>query len=203
MLIAVDDLRTDLGCYGNTVVQPPHIDKLASQGVTFTNHFVLVPTCGASRYNHLTGIRPKTRAQLSNHVIPIEISDKPKNDTSESFIHHLKRNGYHTVGIDKISHSADGLLYEYNENPSEKRELPHSWSELSFNSDKWETGWNAFFGYANGENKQSLNKNAKPYEAGNVNDVGYPDGLTTQLAISKLKDLKSQNKPFFLGVGFF
>ena len=203
LFIAVDDLRTDLGCYGNTVVQSPHIDKLASEGVTFTNHFVQVPTCGASRYNLLTGMRPKTEAQLSNNVISNEISNKPENTIPESFIHHLKRNGYHTVGIGKISHSADGLLYEYNEKPSEKRELPYSWSELVFNSGQWKTGWNAFFGYANGESRQSLNKKVKPYEAGDVNDQGYPDGLTTELAISKLKELKDLNQPFFLGVGFF
>ncbi|MBJ7882983.1 sulfatase [Gelidibacter salicanalis] len=203
LFIAVDDLRPDLGCYGNTIVQSPHIDKLASEGVTFTNHFVQVPTCGASRYNLLTGMRPKTKAQLSNEVIYNEISNQPERANPESFIHHLKRNGYHTVGIGKISHSADGLLSDYNEKPSDKRELPYSWSELLFDSGKWGTGWNAFFGYANGENRQSLHNKVKPYEAGKVDDLGYPDGLTTQLAISKLKELKNQNKPFFLGVGFF
>lgn len=43
LFIAVNDLRPDLGCYGNTIVQSPHIDKLASEEVTFTNHFVQAP----------------------------------------------------------------------------------------------------------------------------------------------------------------
>ncbi|KKM25207.1 hypothetical protein LCGC14_1597330, partial [marine sediment metagenome] len=80
---------------------------------------------------------------------------------------------------------------------------PYSWNELLFDSGKWKTGWNAFFGYANGENRQSLDKQVKPYEAGAVDDQGYPDGLTASVAISKLKELKNQDRPFFMGVGFF
>ncbi len=169
----------------------------------FKNHFVQVPTCGASRYSLLTGMRPNKPEHLSNKAIEVEISDKPENTLPETFIHHLKRSGYYTVGIGKISHSADGLVYGYNENPSIKRELPHSWNELVFDSGKWGTGWNSFFGYSNGENRQSLEKVVKPYEAGDVDDEGYVDGLTTNLAITKLRELKKREEPFFLGVGFF
>jgi arylsulfatase A-like enzyme len=203
LFIAVDDLRPDLGCYGNSIVQSPNLDKLASEGFTFTNHFVQVPTCGASRYSLLTGMRPRIKAHLSNDIIANEISTQAETNKPESFIHQLKRNGYHTVGIGKISHSADGLVYGYTDEVSDKRELPHSWSELLFDSGKWQTGWNAFFGYSNGENRQSLNRQVKPYEAGNVDDNGYPDGLTTQLALSKLKELKNSTEPFFMGVGLF
>ena len=203
VFIAVDDLRPDLGCYGNSIVHSPNIDKLATEGVLFENHYVNVPTCGASRQCLLTGMRPITSAYLRNDITEHVISNKPKSPVPETFIHHLKRNGYHTIGIGKISHSADGLIYGYTDKPSNKRELPYSWDELIFNSGKWETRWNAFFGYANGENRQSLEKQVKPYEKGTVDDTGYVDGLTTQLAISKLKELKNGSKPFFLGVGFF
>jgi arylsulfatase A-like enzyme len=203
LFIAVDDLRTELGVYGHPIVKSPNMDAIASEGSIFTNHFVQVPTCGASRYALLTGMRPKKLEHLKNSAIENEISDKEEGDVPESFIHHLKRNGYHTVGIGKISHSADGLVYGYEEPVSAKKELPHSWDELLFNSGKWGTGWNSFFAYANGENRQSLKKQVKPYEAGEVEDDGYPDGLTTQLAISKLRELKDKEEPFFMGVGFF
>jgi arylsulfatase A-like enzyme len=36
-----------------------------------------------------------------------------------------------------------------------------------------------------------------------VSDEGYPDGLTANLAMDKLKELAGNEKPFFLGVGFF
>ena len=203
LFIAIDDLRPELGCYDNPIAQTPTLDNLASEGVIFKNHFVQVPTCGASRYSLLTGMRPSKPVHLSNKAIEVEISAKHENALPETFIHHLKRSGYYTVGIGKISHSADGLVYGYNENPSNKRELPHSWNELVFDSGKWGTGWNSFFGYSNGENRQSLEKVVKPYEAGNVDDEGYVDGLTTKLTITKLRELKKRKEPFFLGVGFF
>ena len=36
LFIAVDDLRPELGCYGNSYVKSPSIDRLAKNGVTFT-----------------------------------------------------------------------------------------------------------------------------------------------------------------------
>ncbi len=41
-----DQQRADhLGCAGNEVLQTPNIDKLASEGVRFTNAYVANPTC--------------------------------------------------------------------------------------------------------------------------------------------------------------
>ena len=203
LFIAVDDLRTELGAYGNNFVQSPNMDAIAASGSLFNHHYVQVPTCGASRHALLTGMRPSMPVHLSNAAIEKEISDQPESEVPETFIHRFRQAGYHTVGIGKISHSADGLVYGYEEPVSEKRELPHSWDELVFNPGKWKTGWNAFFAYANGENRQSLKKQVKPYESGEVADDGYPDGLTTNLAIEKLRELKNNTKPFFMGVGFF
>lgn len=202
LFIAVDDLRTELGVY-NSIVKSPNLDSLARTGSYFTRHYVQVPTCGASRHALLTGMRPSKPIHLSNKAIEKEISGKPEQVIPETFIHKFKKEGYHTVGIGKISHSADGLVYGYEEPVSNKKELPHSWSELLFDAGQWETGWNAFFAYADGENRQSLKKQVKPYEKGNVGDDGYPDGLTTKLALDKLKELKNKEEPFFMGVGYF
>ncbi|MBB6325151.1 arylsulfatase A-like enzyme [Algoriphagus iocasae] len=203
LFIAVDDLRAELGHLGDTQILTPNLDELAKEAVSFSNHFVAVPTCGASRAAFLTGRRPSRRVELNNNIMQDEFPKKEESSIPETFIHHLRRNGYHTVGIGKISHSADGYVYGYEEEVSDQRELPYSWDELLFDAGKWKTGWNAFFAYSDGENRQSMNKQVKPYEAGDVDDLGYPDGLTTQLAISKLKDLKNQNEPFFLGIGLF
>ena len=203
LFIAIDDLRPELGCYGNDMVYSPRIDEIAAEGTLFTNHFTQVPTCGPSRYCLLTGIRPRKESHLRNDIAKRIISNKKEGDIPESFIHQLKRNGYYTVGIGKISHAADGFVYGYKDSVSSVRELPHSWDEMQFDAGKWKTGWNAFFAYANGENRQSLNKQVKPYESGKTEDVGYPDGLSAELAIKKLRKLKQANQPFFLGVGFF
>jgi len=203
LFICVDHLRPELGCYGASYIKSPNIDKLAASGVLFTHQFVQVPTCGASRCSILTGILPKNQGYLSNEACHTYISGKPEADQPETFIHHLRRSGYYTVGIGKISHSVDGLLYGYNDPVGTERELPHSWNELVFDAGKWKTGWNAFFGYADGENRQSMKAQVRPYEKGNVNDEGYVDGLTANLAVKKLDELAKRKEPFFLGIGFF
>lgn len=202
LFIFVDDLRRELGAYG-CQVKTPNIDALAADGCLFTKQFISCPTSGASRYGLLTGMYPQNTTQLSNEASRILLSGKPENDAPETMFHHLRRNGYYTVGIGKISHYVDGYIYGYTDVKSDKRELPYSWDEMLFNPGKWGTGWNAFFGYADGSNRQSLNNMAKPYECFDGPDNSYPDGLTAELAVSKLLDLSSQDKPFALAVGFF
>lgn len=204
LFVFVDDLRPELGCYGVETVKSPNLDALASQGIVFKKQFVTVPTCGASRYSILTGMLPRTKAHLSNHAIKKFISGEPEIAKPETFIHHLKRNGYYTVGIGKISHYPDGLIYGYRDNPKgAKKELPYSWNEMLFDPGKWGTAWNGFFGYADGSNRNDRHKEVKPYESADVNDRGYPDGLTANLAVEKLRQLAGKKQPFFLGIGFF
>ena len=203
LFICVDDLRPELGCYGNKYIKSPNIDKLAKHGFLFTNHFVNIPTCGASRNCLLTGQLPVSAAHLNNNIMAKTISIQPETEIPETFIHHLKRNGYYTIGIGKISHNPDGYVYEYMEPKSNQLELPHSWNEMLLDDKKWGSGHNAFFGYSNGSNRNTLKGEVKPYEMADVPDEGFVDGLTANLAIKKMKELKEKGKPFFLGVGFF
>jgi iduronate 2-sulfatase len=203
LFICIDDLRPDLKVYGNPQVHAPNLDRLARQSVVFTNQFVTQPTCGASRYSLLTGRLPRKAVELKNEAIEQLIAGKAKTDKPETFIDNLRRNGYYTVGIGKISHSADGYVYGYTEPKSDKLELPYSWDEMLFDPGKWVTGWNAFFAYADGSNRQSKKGEVKPYENADVPDEGYPDGLSANLAVKKLKELAKKDKPFFLSVGFF
>ena len=203
LFICIDDLRPDLKVYGNQMVHSPNIDKLSGQATLFKNQYVTQPTCGASRYSLLTGRLPRKPVDLKNEAIEVQISGKARTNVPETFVDNLRRNGYYTVVIGKISHSPDGQVYGYNEPKSDKPELPNSWDEMLFDSGKWGTGWNAFFGYADGSNRQGKKGVVKPYENADVPDDSYPDGLTANLAIKKLKELAAKKEPFFLGVGFF
>lgn len=202
LFICVDDLRHELGGYGS-VVKTPNIDKLASGGSLFFNHYAQIPTSGASRGSMLTGMLPRNKSDLSNEACHIRLSDQEEGEHPETMFHHLKRNGYYTVGIGKISHYADGMLYGYTEAKTNKQELPYSWNEMLFDAGQWENGWNAFFGYSNGTNRQGEKRQVKPYECADIGDEGLPDGLTANLAVKKLKELSGKEQPFCLAVGFF
>jgi arylsulfatase A-like enzyme len=59
VFILIDDLGwTDLGCYGSRVYETPAIDKLAAQGMRFTQAYSAFPLCNPSRYAILTGRHP-------------------------------------------------------------------------------------------------------------------------------------------------
>ena len=58
LLLYMDDLRPQLGCYGESQIESPNIDKLAKEGIQFNNAYCNVAVCGASRASMLTGIRP-------------------------------------------------------------------------------------------------------------------------------------------------
>ena len=55
--ILADDLGYgDLGCYGQKVLKTPHLDKMAAQGMRFTNHYAGSTVCAPSRCVLLTGL---------------------------------------------------------------------------------------------------------------------------------------------------
>ena len=58
LLIVVDDLRAELGSYGNPLMHTPNIDRLASSGVKFTRAFSQWPLCNPSRASFLLGRYP-------------------------------------------------------------------------------------------------------------------------------------------------
>ena len=59
VLILADDLGiNDLGCYGRSEHQTPHLDRLASQGMRFTTAYCAQPICSPSRAALLTGRTP-------------------------------------------------------------------------------------------------------------------------------------------------
>lgn len=70
VIIFIDDEGYgDVGCYGATGFETPHLDQLASEGMRFTNFYSAQPVCSASRAGLLTGCYPN-RIGFSGALFP-------------------------------------------------------------------------------------------------------------------------------------
>ncbi|MBD3197322.1 MAG: sulfatase-like hydrolase/transferase [Candidatus Lokiarchaeota archaeon] len=97
LFIISDAHRADhLSCYGNTQLKTPNIDRLASEGIRFTNYFCTNPICMPNRATLLTGKYPNVHGVRSNGM--------KLNEELPTFTNTLKKRGWHTAAIGKIHH---------------------------------------------------------------------------------------------------
>ena len=68
LFLAVDDLRPELGCYGNDLVHAPNLDRFASSSLVFQRAYCQSAVCGPSRASLLTGLRPDTTRVWGNRT---------------------------------------------------------------------------------------------------------------------------------------
>ncbi len=54
--VIVEDMSLPFGCYGETVISTPHVDKLAADGLKFNAAFITAPVCSAARSALITGM---------------------------------------------------------------------------------------------------------------------------------------------------
>ena len=180
LFIAVDDLRPEIFSFGREHMKTPHIDRLAKSGVIFSRAYCMVPTCGASRASLMSGIRP-TRNRFKSYTSRAD-EDVPDAITLNT---HLKANGYHTVSLGKVFHSTADSARGWSEKPV-RAKAPTYAKQESTKDAKMKKG----------------RKRGLPYEAADVPDDFYGDGQIANQAVSALKRLSGQKKPFFLAVGF-
>ncbi len=99
IIIYADDLGYgDVGAYGATEINTPNIDKLAEEGIRFTNGYASSATCSPSRYALLTGVYPwrNENAKILSGTAPLLI------DTAEITLPKmLKEQGYFTGIVGK------------------------------------------------------------------------------------------------------
>jgi len=63
IFILVDDQGYyDLGCYGGKEFDTPRIDRMAEEGILFTDYYAAAPICSPSRAGILTGCYPRRSA---------------------------------------------------------------------------------------------------------------------------------------------
>lgn len=185
LFIAVDDLRLQLGCFGDRIVHSPNIDSLARDGMVFENAYCQQAVCAPTRASLLSGLRPDT-----TKVYDLETPLRSVLPNVRTLPQHFKENGYQTISVGKIYHHLkDDLL---------------GWSELQYRAKAP--------GYAS-EDAMAVVKTGQykthrgssvgpPFEAVEIADNGYADGQNCDYAIEQLRRLKADQKPFFLAMGF-
>ena len=180
LFIAIDDLRTTVGCMGDKIAVTPNMDKLAEQGTLFLNAYCQQAVCSPSRTSVITGRRPDTVKvwDLNTHFR----EHRPDIVTLPQY---FKQHGYYTQSFGKIlgnSNNAD----------------PPSWTaEPALRQPSKRDQ------YVLPENRpgRSSEKQAAT-ECADVPDDAYPDGKMAVGAMKKLKELSEKDQSFFLAVGF-
>src|SRR5688572_11839939 len=84
--IVVDDMSANFSCYGEKLIQTPHVDRLAAEGTRFSKAFVTAPVCSPCRSALITGCyqttigahhhrsgRGELKIRLPGDVVPVPV----------------------------------------------------------------------------------------------------------------------------------
>ena len=214
LFIAVDDLKPLLGCYGNTLVKTPNIDRLAKISTVFNRNYCQQAICGPTRASIMTGTRPDV-----TQVWNLTTQMRDVNPNLVTLPQYLITQGYETSGIGKIYHPSSAI----------GGVDPVSWS-IPYLKSKESDFPVALGSPANGQyqlpetkarmtpeiiaerkqqNKDLASNDENPksikgpsVECINVPDNAYQDGVNALLAKEQIIKLSKGDKPFFMAVGF-
>ncbi len=206
LFISIDDLRPELGCYGNDFIKTPNIDMFAEDGVLFNSAYCQSAVCAPSRASLMLGLRPD-----STHVWHLGDEFRKINPDAVTMPQYFHKYGYYTVNIGKIFHNympdsiswdepdlrpypygepenllRDGETFYVNEEAQGIQRTRRD-SILAIRKVTYADGWNC----------------GPVVEIGIGEDKDYIDGAQTDLAIETLKRIKEQDKPFFLALGYY
>lgn len=209
LLIVVDDLRPDLGCYGNAQMRTPHIDRLAASGLTFLRSYCQQAVCNPSRTSMLTGLRPDT-----TRIYDLQTHFRRYLPDAVTLPQQFRRAGYETTAFGKIFHKP-----QLNDYPSWSIApwIPrqHGWRAAeneAFARENWrllrENGWVSDERFYFDPNKRGPRRagetgwGLKSWRAPDAADGDLPDGETAREAAAALERLGGEGSPFFMAVGF-
>ncbi|MEM9930180.1 MAG: sulfatase-like hydrolase/transferase, partial [Bacteroidota bacterium] len=103
-IIADDVSWDDLGSYGHPTVRTPNLDKLAADGMRFTQAFLTTSSCSPSRTSIISGLYP--------HNTDAEQLSWPLPEGKQTFVQELKNSGYWT-GLAGKYHMGDPVRDDF------------------------------------------------------------------------------------------
>lgn len=186
LFIAIDDLNDFVGCMNGSIkAHTPNIDKLAQQGVLFTNAHCQAPICGPSRASIMTGLYPSTSG---NYLQLSDTNIKKGNKTCEKAIFmpdYFEQYGYKTMAVGKIFHKGDAVktFDKYGGRfswmgPKPRERFNYDPTKMDHKIGNTQTDWGAY----------------------PEHDSLMTDFKSARWAMGKLH--QQHEKPFFLAVGF-
>jgi len=191
LFIVVDDLRVQLGCYGMDQVISPNIDALAGDGLLFERAYCQQAICGPSRASVLTGCRPDTTG-----IYKLDTPVRKAMPDVLTLNEHFRKNGYETISIGKVYHHPKDDLQGWCNDPFQ------STGDFKGRGYLTDEAMEAIIAQSKLRNRPIEHGNGPAFEAADVDDDGYHDGLDASAAIHELARLAKLDKPFFLGMGF-
>ena len=188
LLIIADDLRDTVGCYGNTQVRTPNIDRLAQRGVRFEHAYVQYPVCNPSRTSFLTGLRCE-----QTHVVGNTTRFRSVMPDVITLPQLLRQSGWHAASYGKIFHVGEVM-----------GEMGEGWIDLG---KSWDEAL-MFQPTAAG----SVSEAGRNLTGGKLawcrwgamagTDEDQPDGQTTAHSIATIERLTREGKPWMVAAGF-
>ena len=185
LMIAVDDLRPMLGCYGDKRIKTPNIDQLAREGVLFEGAYCQYAKCGTSRLSLMTGLRPDAIRVFSNRDKDLADFRKRRPDAI-SLARWFKQHGYHTQSFGKIYHDGWDLETDWSVPSSPGR--PGEMLEVAVADGKQPTIIAERFA-------------CPAMQSPDVADDYFFAGRMTQQVLQVMRD-RQVKKPKFLAVGY-
>ena len=155
--IYADDLGYgELGCYGQKKIKTPHLDKMAKEGMRFTQHYTGAPVCAPARAMLLTGKHGghsyiRGNYELGGFEDSLEGGQMPLPEGIATLPKMLKQAGYTTaltgkwgLGMNNSSGSPLNHGFDYYYGYLDQKQAHNYYPSHLWENDRWDTLDNAF-----------------------------------------------------------
>jgi len=194
LFLIADDLRPELGCYGNLIIKTPNIDALAARGTQFNRAYAQFPLCNPSRSSMLNGRYPTQTGVMDNNTY-----FRAKHPDFVTLPQYFLKNGYATLRTGKIFHGGidDQVSWTEGGEPVDPNIVNRAASPVATGQGAREVGDEEPTPQTNRPARASASDRIVVLEGDGEAHGDYKIATRAIEFLNKYKD-----KPFFLAVGF-